>query len=983
MHILRNALTTGVWGLLLLVVLAAHLYAGTTGKIAGKVVDASTGEPLLGANILVEGTTLGAATDPDGEYFIINLPPGIYTLKVRMVGYDAQAFENVRVRVDLTTRVDAKLKSSTIDLGQEITVVGKREVQKDLTSSEVTFQGDQIEKLPARDINSILSTQAGITRDAGGDLHIRGGRTSEIAYMVDGVQIINPLDRSAGISIDDQSVEELKAITGTFNAEYGQALSGVVNIVTKRGSERFTVNATGYIGDYLSFNDNIYVVNESREWAEAAATALSSKSGYIPYDFSQHGINGQWEAQWLAYSGQKPWLTREPYLNSYNPVNRYDVQLNLSGPIGDAFSYFVAGRYQNSPSAELGYRYFMPWGIWSPVSDTVHTFQAPDGELVPLGWYKGWSLQGKLFATFGGVNLSYGLYLNRDDSYGGGTRYLPDGGRYYYTDRTTHILSMTYVFSRATFLDAKGSYYTSSHENYLYEDPYDYRYVPTQAGDFQEWMFRPDRTSDIEVKTNPNDFAYWGNDVGRGWNSTRYVSASLDLTSQIGNNNMIKVGASGRFHDLENDYYSLQFSQATYRPIVPDVSSAYHTYYAAKPYELAGYVQDKIEFDELIINVGVRFDYFYSDGKILADPADPQIYAPFKMDHIYKNYTPTTPQDSLVPYTVEERAAFWYKDPDPKFQVSPRFGLSFPITAEGVIHFSYGHFFQNPAFSALYQNPNFWIAGAGSQNLVGNANLNAERTVMYEIGLQQRFSQSFLLNVTGFYRDIRDWLDTGFPVNTYSGLTYYSYVNKASAVATGLILSGALNLGNFTLNLDYTFQKAEGTASNPTDAYNDIGAGRAPQLELLSLDWDQTHQVNLIASWANEEWTATAVGAYGSGFPYTPQIPRAEATGSAAYVGWSRNSERRPPTVNVDLHVSKLFDLGAIRLRALLDVTNLLDAQNARYVYGDTGLPDYTLDDYLSRARLTEISSSTEYFASPGMYYPPRTISLGVRVTYQ
>lgn len=964
----------------------SSVQGGTTGKISGKVTDKDTGEPLLGANILIEGTNLGAATDVGGEYFILKIPPGVYTVKAFHMGYTTQAVVEVRVQVDLTTHLNFKLTSSVLE-GEEVIVVAERVIQKDLTSSEISIQSDKINTLPVRDVSSLLTMQAGVTRDVGGELHIRGGRTSEISYMIDGVQVMNAVNRSAGISIDDQSIEELKAITGTFNAEYGQALSGVVNIVTKKGTNKFTMNATAYLGDHLSFDNDVYYLQGNREWAVAAAEALSSKnSSFVNYDFSKHGINSYSQLQSALNEKNKPWQTKESYLNSYNPFKNYDVQLNFSGPIPgtkNKVSYFVAGRYQNRPGYAQGVRYFMPWGIWQPVSDTQHTFKMPDGEQVHLNWYEGLSTQAKIFFNFSDLTFSYGYYHNDDYSYGGGQKYLPDRGRNYYTDRYTHILSATYIFSNATFLDLKGSYYSNEHQGYLYKDPYDYRYMPTNSGDFQQYVFDPGQNSNIEVKNNPNDFTFWGNDVNRSDDFTRYYALKFDLTSQVNKFNMVKLGGTARFHDIERDYYALQFSQTNYRPIIPEKITPFHTYYKAKPQEYSAYLQDKIEFQELIINLGIRFDYFDSDGRVLADPRDPQIYSPFKLDHIYSNYAEGLSEDELIEYTPGEREKFWYNDTKGKYQFSPRFGVSFPITAEGVIHFSYGHIFQNPEFQYLYANPNFWITGAGATNLVGNADLNAERTVMYELGLQQQLFDRLYINVTGFYRDIRDWIGTGFPVDTYRGVTYYSYANKDHAISKGLTFSSSYAIGNFYYNLDYTYMQAKGTSSDVQDAYNDLSAGRAPRVQLINLDWDQPHSLNAVIGYSNREsgWAATLIGTLNSGFPYTPEFARGEAAGSSVFVGLRENSERRPTTLNLDLRVSKTFKLGMFNVQAFLDVTNLLDTRNANYVYADTGLPDYTLQDYQNWSRLTEISNSTEYFNNPGMYSPPRFIQLGVRIS--
>jgi len=338
-----------------------------------------------------------------------------------------------------------------------------------------------------------------------------------------------------------------------------------------------------------------------------------------------------------------------------------------------------------------------------------------------------------------------------------------------------------------------------------------------------------------------------------------------------------------------------------------------------------------------------------------------------------------------VEYTPEERETFWWKKADPKYQISPRLGISFPITDNGVLHFSYGHFFQNPPFQYLYANPNYWITGAGSTPLTGNANLNPERTTMYEVGLQQRLFESFIINTTGFYRDIRDWVGSGYPVDTYRGTTYYSYANKDHAVAKGLTFSGSYSTGSFNFSLDYTYMEAVGTSSNPGDAYNDVSAGKAPRIDLIYLNWDQTQNLNIVAGYNNSEngWSATIVGTTTSGFPYTPSLVSSEATGANQYIGWRENSERRPSTINFDLHVAKMFALNNIKIQAMVDVRNVFDTRNATNIYTDTGLPNFTLTDYQYTTRIIEVSNSTEFFSRPSYYSDPRSITLGLRVSYE
>ena len=961
--------------------LSFEAFSGTTGKIAGKVTDAETKEPLIGVNVVIVGQTLGAASDIDGEFYIINVPPGIYSVKVSMLGYNSRIVSNVRVQSDLTTKLNVDLQQTSVEIGEIVVTANRSAVQKDVTSSEKTMQADMIATLPARDVTSILSMQAGVTKDANGQIHIRGGRTTEISYMVDGVQIMNPLDRSSGIRVDDQSIEEIKAITGTFNAEYGQALSGVVNIVTKSGARKFSANATAFLGDHNSFDENVFRVMDNRDWAVSAARSISSGfSGFNPYyDYSKNGITNFQQLNDILNSSERPWFTEKPYLNTYNPFRNSDVQLNLSGPIEllPNISYFIAGRYQNKQGYQRGVRYFMPWGYDTPTKGD-HQWDKPDGEMVSLDWYKGYSGQAKLFWDTDNLDISYGLFYTNDHSYGGGQKYVPDYGKEYFTQRYTNILSATYVASPSTFLEVKGTYYLSNHENYKYKDPYDYRYVPNDAGDFKS-------VTGLTVGYSNNDFGYWGNDLGRGENQAQYYALRADLSSQLNKYNFLKTGISATLNDLRDDSYTLSYNQTKEVMEIPLKTGPSFNHYAAKPKEMAAYIQNKIEYEELIINIGIRFDYFDADGNILSDPTDPQIYSPFKPLNLYNDLNhdgeidPDTEQKDSNRRPLAELEKFWYKKSTPKYQFSPRIGLSFPITAEGVIHFSYGHFFQNPEFRYLFYNPNFWVDGANTEKLAGNADLKPEKTVMYELGLQQRMFEDLDLSVTGFYRDIRDWIGTGTSIQAYRGF-YYTYVNKDQAIARGLTFSASQIIGNFNYSIDYTYMEVKGTSSDSRDAFNDLSAGRQPRVQMIDLNWSQPHSVNVLMGYNRDGYSGTVIGTINSGFPYTPSVAKTEDTGT--YTGFTENTERKPTRVNIDIRLAKDINFEPVKAQFFVEVTNLFDIRNANNVYSDTGLPDVTFDAYTQKNNPVRISSTDEYFNNPGNYTAPRFIQFGVRLTY-
>ena len=229
-----------------------QLYAGGTGKITGKVTDVQTGEVLIGINVLVENTTMGAATGIDGTYIINNIEPGLYSLVFSGVGYQKKIVTNVRVSSDFTRQVDIQLSTEAIGLETIIVEATRPMVRKDLTSSQTSIDDSQIKLLPVESISQLLSMQAGITKGASGELHIRGGRSTEIAYNVNGVSAINPYDFGRTVQISTNAVQELSVVSGTFNAEYGNALSGVVNTITKEGGAKYSGTLSYYTGDYLS-----------------------------------------------------------------------------------------------------------------------------------------------------------------------------------------------------------------------------------------------------------------------------------------------------------------------------------------------------------------------------------------------------------------------------------------------------------------------------------------------------------------------------------------------------------------------------------------------------------------------------------------------------------------------------------------------------------------------------------------------------------
>src|SRR4030042_2390924 len=186
-------MSSSIHSLLITLLLISYSFAGTTGKIAGQISDIQSGDNLPGVNIFMQGTPLGAATDADGTYVILNVPPGLYTITLDYIGYQRVIVREVRVNVDFTTRLDRSMQQTVIE-GEAVEVFGERHplVRQDLTNTQVAVTSEAINALPVDQIRDVISLQAGIITDNDGNLHIRGGRSNEIAYQVNGLSINNP-----------------------------------------------------------------------------------------------------------------------------------------------------------------------------------------------------------------------------------------------------------------------------------------------------------------------------------------------------------------------------------------------------------------------------------------------------------------------------------------------------------------------------------------------------------------------------------------------------------------------------------------------------------------------------------------------------------------------------------------------------------------------------------------------------------------------
>lgn len=885
--------------LMFLIPYAQTTYAQTTGKIIGKITDAQTGEPLPGANVVVEGTNRGAAADMDGNFFILNLPPGDYTLKAQMIGYESVKMENLKISVNRTTNASIKLKQTVIQ-GQEVVVQAEKvAIKKDQTSTIRNVSSDQIDILPVENVGAVVSMQAGVVQG-----HFRGGRYNEVAYLVDGLQVTESFG-GAGRTVDlePEAIQDLEVITGTFNAEYGRAMSGVVNAVTKDGSSSFHGLVEGYLADYVTPHSDIFI------------------------GLANHELN-----------------------------RNQDYKFQLSGPVfKNSFTFFSNLRYQDNKNHLYGIRRFNVNDYSYFLSDNPEDYYSEhtgDSALVAMNRSRNLSFMGKLTAKLSPSFRMSLLYTHNNDewhNYDHAFKYNPDGMGH--SERKTDMVSfeINHMLSPRLFYEFKTSAINNYNGWYVYKNPFDSRYVSDR----------------FFVNAGPGFFT-GGQQKGHDERTLKDVNIKYDLTWQVHRNHGLKMGALYTHHDLDNQ--SVQIRNAfegqpneitDYKPVIYPDSSIYSDIYHVKPVEFSAYFQDKMEFDEMVINAGVRYDYFNPETFYPSQRRNPSNQLLFEND------------SNKMSRDLKATA---------KYQISPRFGLSYQLGQAALLHFSYGHFFQMPPMYAMYQNHAFRVAPNDYATTMGNSMIRAQKTVQYEVGLWQELTTGMGLEVSLFYRDIYDLLSAKV-ISTFNQIEYGLYSNKDYGNAKGLEVKYDFVAGRFSTFVNYTLQYTRGNADNPTQTFTRAGESMDPIDRLIPMSWDQRHTLNVTAGYNAPQYGITLTGYYNSGTPYTwSPIPESILSRMNLYP----NNNWKPSTISVDL--TSFYDIrlaGNMKLRFTLSVYNLFDRLNEVWVNNQTG------HAYTAIIRPTDLASHRSNFndyedriKNPSMYSAPRLVKLGMGLTF-
>ncbi len=1098
------------FALIALLVFATAALAGTTGKIKGVVTDKESGEPIPGASVFLVGTQQGAMTDPDGEFMITLVPPGEYTLRITSVSYSAVEVTGVSVSTDLTTEQNVAMTSSVQDLGETIRVTADRDIiDKFEVANQVKMTKDEIQAMPVQNVDKLLQQTAGVVTSSEGEIIIRGGRAGEVAYIVDGVTINDPLGgygpMNLGLSLTSGSIQEISVIKDGFDPEYGNALSGIIKITTQTGSPEHTNVTMQYITDdfgndalneYSQNYDNMYFTisgpdpifstrilpalglnfledKEVTYFFYAEVTKTGSPWSYSQYaspsttprfdEFNLLGIRIP-DRQQNDYSinfnvMMKPssntkligsikssvyeytyfnWLYRyTPNTAEVGETKWQTYALEWTHQLSKNMHYYLKASYYhrdvrirpgdpNNPGEGLDPDDFLYWYEFERYDDLngngVYDEPEPLVNLFPDSMLYGKDLPGPAY-TFG----NYPFYQDAQSGFTGIADFRFNTGTHgdMLEGEPFVDLNGNGVWDRGDYLydtngngkfDPERASVINQHEPEPYEDgdinlgePFsdvnnngvydpgidgfimsnddsnqDLDRSSGYTGPFDQWspgipyidrngngIYDPpnNRYDPGEKFTDLNgngqyDFGGSTNFLNVGsypeetvWHHRKIEQYVLEgrVYRQMGNHEL-KAGL-----ELKKEYLTKEDIRSLEQPYTgrPDGGvfadrGALRDFYDYQPLSGAVYFRDNLEYGSMIASLGFRYDYFIQTNGL---------------EEVAK-------QDDLGSGIIRgDRNKF-----------SPRIGFSYPISDKAKIHFNYGHFYQLPSYSYMYDRN---TTAAAANDVVGNYNLDYEKTIQYSFGVKYAMSEDYSIDISGYFKDEFDKINSASVPLGEGFLRVQRYENRDYGRSRGFEVTIEKRGGRLINGeINYTYAFAFGKQSQTrTDYFDEFYLSRE-SLSEKPLNDDIRHQFNCGVQLVIPEtmeprlfgiripngWTLAVQGKFHTGKPFTPDrtYPNLNVSDDQEI---DENSLRKPSVLNIDIRFEKYFKLVGFNWRFILWIDNVLDNQNVDGVYSTTGRADTRNNDG------NNIKGGTEYDNNPANYLYGRQIKVGLQVS--
>ena len=1002
-----------------ILLLPMTLFAQTSGKISGTITS-SDGTPLIGANVVVVGTSLGSASGSDGNYYILDVPTGTYSVRADYIGYQSVTVSNVKVSNSLTTDIDYTLQTSAVK-GAAVEIVAERAlIQKSATNTTRVIDQEVINNVAQRGVENLIAMQTGVV-NSGGALYVRGSRSGDMAYYVDGVYTVNPFSLSNTSVVSNAAMEDIAFQSGGFDAEFGNSNGGMVNTTTKSGTNQLIASAEfvtdigseatvnkddlhsyGYklmninVGGPLMDNMKYFLSFENINYEDASpstsyfptisldeinvpdTTSDGSPFGFGSVSFTEAEglsqmvslglVDSLAAASALHYQFQKSYgdttlLMFSDYQRMYGKkpnagLSRNTFSGNITADVGQ-LRLKAGGTFSSKDSrGDLGESTTISQG------DYPYTYSLLNSDNTP--WYESKSVSGYVNATqplgalsYIKVNMShysysreYGDNNHKDDiaAYGDptapGNEYLRGWGKNpisienfaYFSNKG--VIYDEYRKSSMSYTGIKGDY-VNQWNNHEIKAGLEWRKHTLRDYRLAQPMEIAEGYRKAEVANYGPNGVLGADGIYNEGETFTDVADSLGVLNGVWDEdeawedvNDDLVSGDANYIDVTHEDWEYTTYRNAYTENIgydqqgneQDSYSPNGTSPPGEPVILGAYVQDKIELEDLTLNIGMRFDSFDFGSE-----------APESWDDLH-----------LLNGRIDHDAS-GYKKVDPYTYISPRVGMSFPVTDQTVLHAQYGKFVQHPILNRLYLSDSELAANLtqGNMTVSPNGSLKPEKTTQYELGFAQQLGNVAAIDITGYYKEIRDYTMMANRSNAFvdgAQFSWAQYMNGDYGVVKGLSAAFKMRrMKGVLIDANYTMQWANGTGSDPASFFNIAWIGDNYPTSVNPLDFDQRHTGSVMVDYRGGNFMGicdlgvNALYQFGSGTAYTPSTIQSAVFGRGWYnpVG-AINSSYKPWTSTLDLRF-EFDDIVGTGLTAYLIVLNALNTENVVGVYEGTG----------------------------------------------
>lgn len=911
------------------------------GKLSGKVTDEATGEALVGANVVITNTQLGAATNIDGEYFILNITPGTYEIKASYVGFASRTIQEVRIVAGITYELNITL--TTDFTVPEVIVEDKKFFEAKATNTTKVFDADQISRLPVKGVQNIASLNAGvaISDGSGGasgnaNLNVRGGRGGEVLYIIDGVPQNDIYTGGNYGQVSNSAIEQLSFQIGGYEAKYGQAQSGVINVTTKSGSPNYAFYADALTSSFTDdYGYNLYTMNLSGPWIPGQGEHTFFFSG-------ERGWNSDDDPRAVGVSFESIKKSASTLPDNSSGIWRF------TGRSSHRFGDFSL-RLGTNVNAREGRNY-------------VHTYSKQNSLHNPRFEESNLSFNARI-----SQNVSSSSFWNLSVGY---KMYQQESGDGYWFDNVLAYGDSALNAARGVTLPTNGVRVT-----------FDDYGIFAKYGRVSNGYTRYANNTinvDFDFTSQVQNHLF---EIGGGFSHNTVRSYGIAPVA-LASNSIRNLPLAERYARLQPDVFGYDITGT-------NETSAGDQYEPKVPITAFAYIQDRFELSDMVLNIGIRMDYLDTKADILKNPALPFGYGdPLKFDDA--DFVVKDPEIYLSPriglgFPVTESTVFHAQYG--KFIQNPQLDQLYTSVS---------------ALESLLSDANLGVNSGYVESEITTQYEVGFRQAIEDIAALN--ITAFYKNTQGLINStqVQFSRQEGGQVFQYIAPTNTDF-GTIKGLALSLDVTQISYFG-ISADYTYSIAEGTGssTSSSFTAAFRNT-FGDVPKV-IAPLDFDQRHTgvINVDFFVPKDELgfleltNANLLFRFSSGRPYTPVAEQDLVAGASNY-GETKgyvNSAYGPSNLRVDFRIEKTFAFGDAFITPYAIIENLLDSDNIVNVYRSTGDPYSTGFLQTEKGRNTAESNfirtgtrgwEQDYKSlerNPFNFGIPRLIKVGLKVNF-